>query len=234
MLRDVLHSPHSSQCSHTALLPVWCWWWRNKEGAAAAAVVVVLESCHQQRGQHHQQQRPEPAPRCSRSCGISSSTDVGSLPFPPLPSRAGQGVRGDLARKLRYKRCYRHSPQYSSAPAHLWCEGVVWAGVGGECLRLCDASISQESPLSVCLALCSLLATDNIRVGTLATLQLCRASVASVECSVATPGSVLFILPTNTVTASHQSAVRAVQTLATYFHPSWKLQTSSGENVHKE
>ena len=47
---------------------------------------------------------------------------------------------------------YVGSTQYSSA--HLWCEGVVWAGVGGECLRLCDASISQES-LSVCF--CSLL-----------------------------------------------------------------------------
>ena len=124
--------------------------------------------------------------------------EVGSLPFPPLPSRAGQGVRGDLARKLRYKRCYRHSPQYSSA--HLW---RAWAGVGGECLRLCDASISQESLSRSASALCSLLAADNNRVGTLATLQLCRASVASVECSVATPGSVLFILPTNTVTASH-------------------------------
>ena len=75
--------------------------------------------------------------------------------------------------------------------------------MGGECLRLCDASISQESLSRSASALCSLLAADNNRVGTLATLQLCRASVASVECSVATPGSVLFILPTNTVTASH-------------------------------
>ena len=177
MLRDVLSHYSHTLASVAALLPVWCWWWRNKEGAAAAVAVVfvvVLESCHQQRGQHHQQQRPEPAPRCSRSCGISSSTHVGSLPFPPLPSRAGQGVRGDLARKLRYKRCYRHSPQYSSA--HLWCEGVVWAGVGGECLRLCDASISQESLSRSASALCSLLAADNNRVGTLATLQLCRAS----------------------------------------------------------
>ena len=95
----------------------------------------------------------------------------------------------------------------------------MWAGVGGECLRLCDASISQESLSLSASALCSLLAADNNRVGTLATLQLCRASVASVECSsqcsVATPGSVLFILPTNTVTASHKSAVRAVQTLVT-------------------
>ena len=26
--------------------------------------------------------------------------EVGSLPFPPLPSRVGQAVRGELARKL--------------------------------------------------------------------------------------------------------------------------------------
>ena len=81
-----------------------------------------------------------------------------------------------------------------------------------------SVSVMQASVKSLsrsASALCSLLAADNNRVGTLATLQLRRASVASVECSVATPGSVLFILPTNTVTASHKSAVRAVQTLVT-------------------
>ena len=98
MLRDVLSHYSHTLASVATLLPVWCWWWRNKEGAAAAAaavvVVVVLESCHQQRGQHHQQQRPEPAPRCSRSCGISSSTDVGSwkssLPSSAITSRTGR------------------------------------------------------------------------------------------------------------------------------------------------
>ena len=137
MLRDVLCHYSHTLASVAALLPVWCWWWRNKEGAAAAAavvVVVVLESCHQQRGQHHQQQRPEPAPRCSRSCGISSSTHVGSLPFPPLPSRAGRpwgpGQENNFSGKDATDTLalfYVGSTQYSSA--HLWCEGVVdWCG----------------------------------------------------------------------------------------------------------
>ena len=100
--------------------------------------------------------------------------------------------------------------------AREWC-GLVWvASVSVSVMQASVKSLSRSAS-----ALCSLLAADNNRVGTLATLQLCRASVASVECSsqcsVATPGSVLFILPTNTVTASHKSAVRAVQTLVTCY-----------------
>ena len=151
--------PHSA-----TLLPVWCWRWRNKEGAAG--VVVVLESCHQQRGQHHQQQRPEPAPRCSRSCGISSSTDVGSwkssLPSSAIRSRTGRpwGARQETNLSIKAGADTLHC-------AHLWVEGVAWAGVGGECLRLRDASTVK----SLSLSLYSLLAADNNRVGTLATLR---------------------------------------------------------------
>ena len=125
---------------------MWCWRWRNKEGAAA--VVVVLESCHQQRGQHHQQQRPEPAPRCSRSCGISSSTDVGSwkssLPSSAIRSRTGRpwGARQETNLSIKAGADTLHC-------AHLWVEGVAWAGVGGECLRLRDAS-TVKSLSSLC------------------------------------------------------------------------------------
>ena len=126
--------------------------------------------------------------------------EVGSLPFPPLPSRAGQGVRGDLARKLRYKRCYRHSPQYSSAPAHLWCEGVVW--VASVSVSVMQASVNSLSLglLLLCARCWPQITTESEHLRHSAALP---GECSSVECSVATPGSVLFILPTNTVTASH-------------------------------
>ena len=127
---------------------MWCWWWRNKEGAAAA-VVVVLESCHQQRGQHHQQQRPEPAPRCSRSCGISSSTDVGSwkssLPSSAITSRTGRpwGPRQETSVQKMLPTLYCiYTVLLLICGAREWC-GLVW--VASVSVSVMQASVKSLS-----------------------------------------------------------------------------------------